>query len=92
MLSSFLRSSAAVVVLGLLGLGIDFGLRQGMRALAFLGVEKAALFGPYMPGNGLNCWNVEESMFTWQPFAAVVLWTFIALAITRHRFQRMDVP
>jgi ABC-type transport system involved in multi-copper enzyme maturation permease subunit len=92
MLSVFFRSAAGVVVVGLVGLGIDFALRLAAKALGFLGVENAALIEPFMPGSGLNCWNVEESMFVWQHFAAAALWTFSAVLITRIRFRRMDVP
>ena len=92
MLAVFFRSAAGVVVVGLVGLGIDFGVRLALKALGFLGVENVSAIEPFMPGSGLNCWNVEDGMFVWQSFAAVALWTLIAVLITRLRFQRMDVP
>ncbi len=92
MLAVFFRSAAGVVVVGLVGLGIDFALRLAMKGLGFLGVENAAAFEPFMPGSGLNCWNVEEGLFVWQRFAAAAVWTLLAVLITRIRFRRMDIP
>jgi ABC-type transport system involved in multi-copper enzyme maturation permease subunit len=92
LLAAFARSAATVVVVGIIGLGVDWGVRLGLSGLGFLGVESATVFGAFMPGNGLNFWASIEG--GWSPGAAVslVVWTGVGTLVLQRRVASMDVP
>jgi len=92
LLSAYTRSAATVVVVGMIGLGVDWGVRLGLTGLGFLGVESANAFGAFMPGTGLNFWASIEG--GWSPEAAVCLlvWIGTGALLLHRRVVSMDVP
>jgi len=92
LISAYARSAATVVVVGMIGLGVDWGVRLGLSGLGFLGVESATELGVFMPGTGLNFWaSIGDG---WSPGAAACLlvWTVVVSLVLQRRVAAMDVP
>jgi len=92
LLSAYTRSAATVVVFGMIGLGVDWGVRLGLSGLGFLGVESATVWAGLMPGTGLNFWATIGG--GWSPGAAACLlvWTGVGSLLLQRRVAAMDVP
>ncbi len=91
-LSSFFRSTAGVVIAGLMVLGVDWGVRLGLSALGFLGIKSAVGLNEFMLGTGLNLWSSVGPDWRWSSLVALGLWVAAMLSVARFRLNRLDVP
>ena len=90
-LSSMLRSTAAVVIAGLMVLGLDLAMRLGMAGLGFLGVEGAGTISQLMLGSGLNVWSSVGDDWNITALIAIIFWSTFMLAVGRFRYSRLDI-
>jgi ABC-type transport system involved in multi-copper enzyme maturation permease subunit len=92
MLSSVLRSTAAVVISGMMILGLDWALRAGLTGLSFLGVEWAQDVSQLMLGSALSVWSIPGTDGSYLPGLGLLLWIAAGLLVARLRLSRADIP
>ena len=92
LLSSLLRSAAGVMAVGLMLLGLDWGLRMGLSALGFMGLDAARTVLLFMPGTGRGFYRMDGGAFSAEAFACLVVWSGLMAAMAHRRMGRMDAP
>jgi len=86
------RSTASVIVGGLLFLGIDLGLRLGLAALGFMGVGWASALKGFLFGSAVGQWTSAADGLSVAPLLSLLGWAVVLAAVSWRRVQRMDVP
>jgi hypothetical protein len=86
-----LRSTSAVVIAGLMVLGLDLAIRLGLAGLGFLGVEGAETISQLMLGSGLNVWSSVGDEWNITALIAIIFWSTLMLVVGRFRYNRLDI-
>lgn len=89
--AQWVRSTAAVIVVGMIGLGIDLGLRLGLSGLAFIEVSGAADLHAMMLGTALGIWSEPAGALRWTHAAALLAWLTPMVLVALRRVQTQDV-
>ena len=86
------RSTASVIVGGLLFLGVDLGIRLGLSGLSFVGVGWASPMKNVLFGTAIGQWSTVVDGMVWESMGAMVAWLAVLTLVTWHRVERMEVP
>ena len=90
--AQFGRSTASVIVGGLLFLGIDFGMRLGLSALEFVSVSWAGPFKSGLFGTAVSQWSTAPDGIAFGTVSALIVWLAVLSFVTWRRVERMEVP
>ncbi len=90
-LASHLRSSVAVIAIGVVAMGVDWLVRLGLSGLGFIGVESAEWMLKIMPGTGLNWVDAQTGLVSTPALLCLVAWAALFGSLAHLRIQRMDV-
>ena|GEM_PF-5417861 len=90
--AQFGRSTASVIVGGVLFLGLDVGLGLGLSGLAFLGVEWAGPLKGLLFGTAVSLWSTAADGLSIEAIAALIGWLATLTLLTWRRVDRMEVP
>ena len=90
--AQFGRSTASVIVGGLLFLGIDFGVRLGLSALDFVGVSWAGPFKSGLFGTATGQWSTAPEGIALGAVTSLIVWLAVLSFVTWRRVERMEVP
>ena len=90
--AQFGRSTASVIVGGLLFLGIDLGMRLGLSALDFVGVSWAGPLKSGLFGEAVSQWSTAVDGVSLGPVVSLVAWLAVLTLVTWRRVDRMEVP
>ena len=91
-IAQFGRSTASVIVGGLLFLGIDLGIRLGLSGLAFMGVSWAAPLKSGLFGTAVGQWSTSVEGFAWGAVLGLVCWLIGLTTLAWRRVDRMEIP
>lgn len=91
-LSTFFRSGAMVVVLGLVLFAFDKITSLGLSLLGMFGVESIGVYSAFLPSTGWNAWMVLMEGAPWVAVINLCVWTALMILCARTRLNRMDVP
>ena len=90
--AQFGRSTASVIVGGLLFLGFDLGIRLGLSGLEFVGVGWAGPVKGVLFGTAVSQWSMTGGETAWSAAAALTCWLVGLTIVTWHRVDAMEVP
>ncbi|MFH1464625.1 MAG: ABC transporter permease [Pseudomonadota bacterium] len=90
--SLLIRNVAGVVVVVVLFLVLDLGVRLALKAIGALGVEVASTIAHFMPGDAMWAWVGYKGDWDWVSVAGLGVLLIVCLALSVWRMMRTDVP